>query len=97
MASIKLTFSLDEETVTRLRRTAERLAKPQSAVVREAIHELSERVGRLSERERREMLAAFDRLVPRIPRRPATAVERELREVRRARRTGGRRAGRTTA
>jgi len=52
MATVKVTFTLDRETVGRLRQASERLSKPKSAVVREAIHDFSERVGRLSERER---------------------------------------------
>ena len=36
MASSKVTFTLDAVTIRRLRDAAERLAKPQSAVVRDA-------------------------------------------------------------
>ena len=90
---VKVTFTLDDETVATLRRSAERLSKPQSAVVREAIAEHALRLGRLSESERRAMLKAFDELVPRIPRRPARTADDELREIRRARRLGGRRHG----
>ena len=90
MARIKVTFTLDHDTVGRLRQASERLAKPQSAVVREAIHDFSERVGRLSERERLRQLQIFDEFLPRIPARPAVEVEREISEVRRARRAGGR-------
>jgi hypothetical protein len=92
MASIKLTFSLDEETVARLRTTAERLRMPQSQVVREAVAEYAAKAGRLSESERVAMLQAFDRLVPLVPHKPAADVDRELRDVRAARRGGGRRA-----
>jgi hypothetical protein len=91
MVSRKVTFTLDVETVARLRRAAERLSKPQSAVVRDAIHDYSERIGRLSEGERLALLERFDELVPRIPRRPLREVESELREIREARRRGGRR------
>lgn len=91
MASIKLTFSLDAETVGRLRTTAERLGLPQSQVVREAVAEYAERVGRLSESERVALLNVFDRLVPSLPERPAREVDAELRSLRAARRHGGRR------
>jgi hypothetical protein len=91
MASVKLTFSLDAETVGRLRTTAERLGLPQSQVVREAVAEYAERVGRLSESERVALLSVFDRLVPSLPGRPARAVDAELRALRAARRQGGRR------
>lgn len=91
MATVKVTFTLDEATIRRLAEAAERLAKPKSEVVREAIHEFHERIGRLSERERRLLLRAFDELVPRIPPRPLAEVEQELRAIRRARRARGRR------
>lgn len=38
------------------------------------------------------MLKVFDKLVPRVPSRPQREVEQELREIRRARRSGGRRS-----
>ncbi len=93
MASIKVTFTLDEKTVATLRRTADRLTMPKSRVVREAIHEYSARVGRLSSEERLRMLRTFDEVVPRIPERSVEHVERELDEIRRARRAGGRASG----
>jgi len=92
MASNKVTFTLDAITVHRLRDAAERLAKPQSAIVREAIQDFHDRIGKLSEQERIRALRAFDDLVPKIPRRPVATVEQELAELRRARRAGGRRA-----
>ncbi|MEX0790296.1 MAG: ribbon-helix-helix protein, CopG family [Actinomycetota bacterium] len=90
MATIKMTFSLDEATAFRLRQTAETLGKPKSEVVREAILDYSERKGRLSEAERRRLLSAFDQLVPAIPDRPASEVDREINSIRDARRRGGR-------
>ena len=86
-----MTFSLDEETAARLTRAAEALRKPKSLVVREAIHDYSERIGKLSESERKRLLGVFDRLVPEIDERPLQAVADELDELRRARRRGGRR------
>jgi len=91
MASTKMTFTLDQQTVTRLQEAAERLALPKSEVVREAIHEFFDRMGRLSDRERLKMLRTFDAVVSRIPDRGVRGVERELREIRQARKTGGRR------
>jgi hypothetical protein len=90
---VKMTFTLDDDTAAALRRSAERTAKPQSAVVREAIAEYAARIGRLAESERRAMLKAFDELVPRIPKRPARTADTELRAIRLARRGGGRRSG----
>jgi hypothetical protein len=88
---VKKTFVLDEGTERHLRDAAARLAKPQSEIVRLAIRDYSDRIGRLSERERLHLLELFDDLVPRIPRRPVEAVERELKALRAARRGGGRR------
>ena len=88
---VKVTFTLDDETVASLRRSAARLDKSQSEVVREAIADYAERVGRLSERERRHLLGVFDRLVPTLPARSAAEVDAELASVRAARRAGGRR------
>jgi len=88
---VKVTFTLDEATVERLRRSAERLRKPQSGVVREAIAEYAARIGRLSDRERQRLLHAFDTHVPTIPARPAREVAAEVAAVRTARRQGGRR------
>jgi predicted transcriptional regulator len=88
---VKVTFTLDDETVARLRLTAERLRKPQSQVVREAVAEYSATAARLSESERTALLDAFDRLVPAIPRRSSREVDSELKAIRAARRHGGRR------
>jgi predicted transcriptional regulator len=93
MSSRKVTFTLDETTVARLARTAEWLGMPKSQVVREAISEYSARVSRLSDDERDRLLRAFDELVPQIPRRPLEEVEQEIRDVRQARREGGRKHG----
>lgn len=98
MATFKVTFTLDAATVSRLEDAATRLSMPKSQVVREAILEFYDRIGRLSERERLALLRTFDELVPLIPARTQAAVDREISEVRRARRTGGRRtAGRRSS
>jgi predicted transcriptional regulator len=89
--AIKLTFSVDDETAETLKRTAARLGKSQSLVVREAVAEYAARAGRLTETERRQMLAAVDRMLAAPPTRPQAEVVRELRDVRTARRQGGRR------
>ena len=96
MASIKVTFTLDEKTVVQLRRTAERLAMPRSQVVREAVREYSARIGRLGEEERMRLLRTFDEAVGRIPQRSIDEVERELDELKGARRAGGRASGAVT-
>ena len=90
---IKVTFTLDEATVDQLRRTATKVRKPQSRVVREAIGEYAARADRLSEDERHRMLAVLDRAMRRRPSRMAAEVDVELREIRAARRRWGGRRG----
>jgi Arc/MetJ-type ribon-helix-helix transcriptional regulator len=92
MAAVKVTFTLDTDTVARLKQSAERLSRPKSEVVREAIRDFSERIGRLSERERQRQLRIVDEIASRGPSRPLAQVEAELREIRAARRRGGRRS-----
>ena len=91
MATTKVTFTLDRISMDRLQDAADRLAMAKSEVVREAIMEFHDKIGRLSDRERSKMLKAFDELVPRIPKRSAAEVDAELAEVRRARKAAGRR------
>jgi hypothetical protein len=92
MATSKVTFTLDEATVHMIADAAERLAKPKSQVVREAVSEYHERIGRLSARERLEKLHLLDALLPLIPSRGRGAAQRELKAIREARRSGGRRS-----
>ncbi len=83
---VKVTYSLDDATVRRIRRTAERLGKPQSHVVREAVADYAMRTDRLSEAERLRMLGVLDRWrTEQAPRSPES-VESELREIRESRR-----------
>lgn len=91
MAHIKMTFTLDEPTAVRLNEAAASLGKPKSEIVRDAIRDYAERMGRLSEAERIRMLGVFDEVVAAVPERPAEAVDQELEDVRRARLRGGRR------
>ncbi len=90
MATRKVTYTLDATTIARLEEAADRLGKPKSQVVREAINDYAARIGRLSEGERLRMLRTFDDVVGRIPERPAGEVDEELAEIRSARRAGGR-------
>ncbi|HZM92229.1 MAG TPA: ribbon-helix-helix protein, CopG family [Vicinamibacterales bacterium] len=87
-----MTFTLDDETVAALRQASERLNKPQSVIVREAIREYGARAGRLNEEERRRMLRSIDAVLRQPSTRPVAAVDRELRDLRDARRRGGRRS-----
>lgn len=88
---VKVTFTFDERTVQTLRRAASRLHKPQSVIVREAVQEYAERIGRLSPEERRRMLAVVDRVLARPATRSQADVNAEIAGVRAARRAGGRR------
>ncbi|MEE2776139.1 MAG: ribbon-helix-helix protein, CopG family [Acidobacteriota bacterium] len=91
MASLKMTFSIDEETARILGQTSERLGVSKSQVVREAVADYGERVGRLSERERRRLLTLLDEVLPAVPARPQDEVDAELQAIRAERRTAGRR------
>lgn len=88
----KATFTLDDDTIAYLARTAERLGVPKSQVVREAIRVYGEQAGLLSAEERDRMLSAFDEVTADIPDRPRKEVARELEGLRAARRAGGRRS-----
>ncbi len=90
----KITFTLDQATIATLEDAAERVALPKSEVVRVAILEFYERIGKVSERERLRLLRTFDEMAPRIPYRDVRDVERELKEIRSARSGGGRRSTR---
>jgi hypothetical protein len=85
-----MTFTFDKETVDRLNEAAARLDAPKSGIVRDAIAEFHDRIGRLSERERLRMLRTFDDLVPKIEERSEADVDSEIAEVRLARHSGGR-------
>lgn len=88
---VKVTFTLDDRTVSRLRQAAARANKPQSQIVREAVNDYADRVERLSEAEPVRALATLDAIVKRRPIRTAADVDRELSSIRSARRSGGRR------
>jgi predicted transcriptional regulator len=90
MATTKVTFTFDQATIRRLEDAAARLAKPKSEIVRDAIQEYHQRIGRLSESEKQRMLKALEEFMRRPPTRPQEEVEAELKEIRRARRHGGR-------
>ena len=88
---VRVTFSLDEDTVNTLKRTAARLKKPQSLVVREAVADYAARSDRLSEAERARALRVLERLRDATMTRAAADVDAELKALRTARRAGGRR------
>ena len=88
---VKMTFTFDEQTVRVLRQTASKLKRPQSAVVREAIQDFASRADRLSDEERKRMLNALDRAIARAPEHSKDEIDEEIAEIRRLRRTTGRR------
>jgi predicted DNA-binding protein len=88
---VKLTFSVDQETVERLKRLAARTRKPQSLVVREAVAYYAEREDMLSDDERVRMLAVLDEMRLDPATRDQAAVDRELRDIRTSRKSGWRR------
>jgi predicted transcriptional regulator len=88
---VKVTFTLDDTTVARLNETARRLSKPKSEVVREAIEAYHAKSDRLSEAERERMMKALSDYMRLPPTRTNEETDRELREIRAARRSGGRR------
>ena len=87
---VRVTYSLDEETVERIRRTAARLRKPPSMVVREAVADYAARSDRMSDAERLRLLEVLGRLRAAEPTRAVRAVDAEIKAVRHARRQGGR-------
>jgi predicted DNA-binding protein len=89
---VKATFTLDEDTIAKLNETAQRLSKPKSEVVREAIKgyrgaDTSDRLSEAESRRRVEILKAYA-LLP--PTRSSAETDRELAELRASRRRGGR-------
>jgi predicted transcriptional regulator len=86
----KVTFSLDQETVRSLRQLSERMKKPKSAVLREAIREYREREDHVSEAERLSRVAALRQFLAENPPRDESETQKELDEIRAARRGGGR-------
>ena len=96
MATRKVTFTLDEETAARIDRLAERFDMPKSRIVREAVAQFASdgSHGLMSEAESQLLLAAYDAYIERLPPRPPGAAEREIAEIRQARRSGGRLNGR---
>ena len=87
---VKMTFTIDEITAETLRRISKRVNRPQSAVLREAIQHYEPHAGQLSIEERKERVKRFDQVIARIPKRPASEVDAELREIRSSRRRGWR-------
>ena len=90
MAIQKMTFRLDTLTAARINALSRDLGKTRSAIVREAVSVYARTKGKVTEEERIERVRLFRELVAKIPPRPRDEVDAELRELRLARRGGGR-------
>jgi metal-responsive CopG/Arc/MetJ family transcriptional regulator len=90
-AMVKVTFTLDDDTVATIRTIAERKRKPQSQIVRDAVAAYGQQEDKLGADERARRLSVLDDLSARPRTRPPAAVDRELAEIRRSRRAGWRR------
>ena len=88
---VKVTFTLDDETVEAIRALAARKRKAQSLVVREAVAAYAVQEEKLTDAERSRRIRILDDLLARPRTRPQADVDAELREIRRARRAGWRR------
>lgn len=82
----KLTFSLDEETVEKLRKTATRLRKPQSMVVREAIARYAAQEDLTTPEERERILEIIDHIKTLPTYGSPEDAKQEIEEIRRSRR-----------
>jgi hypothetical protein len=87
----RITLTLDEETVARIHEASQCLSKSKSQVVQEAILSYRPLPPRLTEQERLRLLLVLDEHLARRPERSQADVDRELREIRLSRRSGGRR------
>lgn len=87
---VKVTFTLDNETVERLTEAAARRRIPKSQAVREAIEDYSGKEIRMSDAERERKLRVIREIMASPPTRTQAEVDKELAELRRARRHGGR-------
>jgi hypothetical protein len=85
---VKVTFTLDDETVKKLRTMAQRAKKPQSLVVREAVAHYAAREQKIPPEERERLLRVLDEFRTKMPRKAREEINEELRELRHSRRTG---------
>lgn len=92
--AIKVTYTLDDETVAKIRLAATRTNKPQSAIVREAVAHYAADRDRPGPEDIRRKLRILDAIMAMPPTRTTRAVDRELLELRKSRRAGWRRRDR---
>jgi hypothetical protein len=90
-AVIKVTFTLDDETVAAIREIAQRRRKPQSLIVREAVAAYAVQEEKLDDGERVRRLRVLDDLAAQLHTRRQSEVDNELQQIRVGRRAGWRR------
>jgi len=83
---VKMTFTLDDDTVAKLKRAAARHKKPQSWVVREAVADYAAKSDMLSPEEKARMLEVLERLRQAPIEKTSADVDREIAEIRASRR-----------
>jgi predicted transcriptional regulator len=83
---VKMTFTLDDDTVAKLKRAATRHNKPQSWVVREAVADYAAKSDMLTPEEKTRMLAALERFKQTPVTGTAADVDREIADIRASRR-----------
>ena len=86
---VKVTFTLDDATVTQLRRVSGQKKKPQSWVVREAVADYAAKADSLAPEEKQRMLEALEAFRRTPITGTAADVEQEIAEIRASRRASG--------
>lgn len=86
----KVTMTLSDDAIEALERSAKRLGKPKSQIVREALLSYADRPGELTPAERARRLAILEKIRNAPVTRTRKEMEAELREIRESRRSGGR-------
>lgn len=81
-----MTFTLDDDTVAKLKRAAARHKKPQSWIVREAVADYAAKSDMLSPEEKARMLEVLERFRQMPITGTQADVDREIAEIRRSRR-----------
>jgi hypothetical protein len=88
MASLKVTFTLDETTVKRLNAAAGRRRIPKSQAVREAIDDYHAKTDPWGPQARQRKLLELSEYLAKPPGRSRRDADRELREIRESRKRG---------
>jgi len=84
------TLTLEDETIQQIERLATLLHKSTGDIVKDAMQHLQPIPRPLTEEERQRRLKVLEEMRKRPPTRPQEEVEQEIKEIRAARRSGGR-------